>query len=66
MRDRWIRRRTESSEQRRRRVVAETSAFLTYCLAHPELAVRIATIPAGRGRFPRSLAEAFWAPVLND
>lgn len=48
------------------RLVAETSAWLSEALAHPEQAVRIPTIPAGSGTFPPSLARAFWEPVLSD
>ena len=47
-------------------MIAETSAWLTDALTHPENAVRIPTIPAGSGEFPPSLARAFWAPVLDD
>lgn len=53
-------------EQVRERLVAETSAWLTYHLEHPELAVRIPVIPAGSGRFPPSLTDAFWGPVLAE
>ena len=47
-------------------MIAETSTWLTEALEHPELAVRIPTIPAGSGEFPPSLARAFWGPVLID
>jgi len=63
---RWRERRIDTPEQMRKRLIAETSAFITTCLEHPELAVRIPTIPAGSGRFPPSLTEAFWTPVLSD
>ena len=56
----------ETFEDMRVRILAETSAFLTECLQHPEFAVRIPIIPAGRGRFPPSLTIAFWEPVLSD
>jgi hypothetical protein len=56
----------ETLEQMRQRLIAETSAYIAACLRHPELAVRIPTIPAGRGRFPPSLSEAFWEPILSD
>lgn len=48
------------------RAVAETSAFITDCLRHPERATPIPVIPAGTGRFPPSLTTAFWEPVLQD
>ncbi len=63
---RWLRDRRETHEQMRLRIVAETSAYLTECLRHPELAVRIPIIPAGSGRFPKSLTPAFWDPILED
>jgi hypothetical protein len=50
----------ETAEEQRARLVAETSAFLTEALQHPELAVRIPMIPAGSGEFPPSLPRAFW------
>jgi hypothetical protein len=61
---RW--RHAETWEQMRARVVAETSEYITECLRHPELAVRIPVIPAGTGRFPPSLTQSFWEPVLSD
>jgi hypothetical protein len=54
----------ETWEEMRLRLVVETSTFLTEALRHPELAVRIPMIPAGSGRFPPSLSDAFWQPVL--
>lgn len=62
---RFPKRQDETYEEMRARLVAETSAYLTECLEHPELAVRIPIIPAGCGQFPRSLTVAFWEPVLN-
>jgi hypothetical protein len=56
----------ETAEEQRARLVAETSAFLTEALQHPELAVRIPMIPAGSGEFPPSLTRAFWEPVLFE
>ena len=66
MGNRHRKRQTESLEEMRVRVLMETSVFLTECLRHPELAVRIPIIPVGRGEFPRSLAAAFWEPILSD
>lgn len=63
---RRFKRRTETYEQMQARIIAETSAWLTECLRHPELAVRIPTIVAGRGRFPRSLTPAFWDAILSE
>ncbi len=56
----------ETWEELRARILAETSAFLTEGLRQPEFAVRIPTIPSGGGRFPPSLAAAFWQPVLSE
>lgn len=47
-------------------MVAETSAYLSEALQHPELAVRIPVVEAGKGRFPPSLARAFWEPLLVE
>ncbi len=56
----------ETWEEMRDRLVAETSAFLTEALRHPELAVRIPMIPADSARFPSSLTSAFWDAVLFE
>ena len=58
------RRRDETTEQMRQRVLAETSLFIEECLKHPELAPRIPAIPAGTGRFPPSMSHAFWDSIL--
>jgi hypothetical protein len=47
-------------------MIAETSAFITECLEHPELAVRIPIIPAQNERFPPSLSHAFWDDILFE
>lgn len=56
----------ETHEEMRQRIIAETSAYLTECLRHPELAVHIPMIPADGSRFPPSFAMSFWDPVLLD
>lgn len=58
--------RPESSDEQRYRMIAETSAYLTVCLQHPELAVRIPTIVCGEGRFPPSLSMSFWSSILDE
>jgi hypothetical protein len=63
---RWRRRQRETWEEMRRRLIAETSAYLSECLRHPELAVRIPMAPAGNAEFPPSLTAAFWDPILLD
>jgi hypothetical protein len=60
------RRRPESYEELRARMIAETSAYLSECLKHPELAVHIPMIPADSNRFPPSFSMSFWDPVLLD
>jgi hypothetical protein len=59
-------RRDETFEEMRVRLITETSLFITECLQHPELIVRIPIIPAGWGRFPPSLTQAFWDPILSE
>jgi hypothetical protein len=63
---RMLSRRHETLEQQRARMIAETSAFLTECLRHPEYAVRIPIVRAGTATFPPSLTAAFWEPILSD
>ena len=58
--------RRESYEEMRTRMVAETSAYLTECLRHPEWAVHIPMIPADSDRFPPSFTMSFWDPLLLD
>ncbi len=55
--DRWASIREQS--------IRETGDYLTACLDHPELAVAIPTAPAAQARFPRELADHFWAQVLS-
>lgn len=50
----------------RRRMLAETNAFLSLGMRRPELAISIPIIPADRARFTRTFAEAFWRQVLAD
>lgn len=66
MKLRLRRRRNESYTELRIRMVTETSAFVTECLRHPELAVRIPMIPAESDRFPPSFTVAFWDPILLE
>jgi hypothetical protein len=53
-------------QQIRRRILAETSSFLTAALERPELGVSIPMIPVGKGRFGRAFSEAFWSSVLDE
>jgi hypothetical protein len=60
------RKRDETYEELRVRMIAETSAYLTECLKHPEFAVHIPMVPADSNRFPPSFSMSFWDPVLLD
>ena len=60
------RKREETHQELRARMVAETSAYLTECLQHPELAVHIPMVPAESARFPPSFSMSFWDPILLD
>lgn len=62
----WKTIREETWDMIRRRMLRETSQFIEDALEHPELAVRIPMIRAGSGRFPPSMSNAFWDPVLQD
>lgn len=58
--------RIESYEEMRQRLIAETSAYITECLLHPEYAARIPVVAVGKGRFPPSFAISFWEELLAD
>ena len=58
--------RRESHEELRAHMIAETSAYLTECLRHPEWGVHIPMIPADSDRFPPSFTMSFWDPLLLD
>lgn len=58
--------RAENYEEMRSRLIAETSAFITECLMHPEYAARIPVVQAGKGRFPPSFAASFWDALLAE
>ncbi len=61
-----VNRRKETWKQARRRLIAEASQFLCERLERPELAVAIPAIPAGAGRFPKSMTGAFRRRVLFE
>ncbi len=50
----------------RRKILRQTSLFLSIALERPELGVSIPTVPAGRGRFSRAFADDFWGRVLGE
>ena len=47
------------------RAIAETEAYLSECLRHPERVRRIPTVRVGFGKFPKGLAAEFWSNVLS-
>ncbi len=53
-------------QQIRRRILRQTSLFLSVALERPELGVSIPIVPAGRGRFSRAFADDFWGRVLGE
>ncbi len=61
-----FRARHETWEKTRARLIAETNAWLSEALRHPEFAVRIPIVRAESARFPPSLTRAFWEPVLFE
>lgn len=50
----------------RARLIAETSAWLSDALRHPEQVTRIPVVVAGTAEFPPSLTRAFWQPLLVE
>ena len=56
----------ESWEEYRQHILDETSRFIEWGLAHPDLVVEIPTKRVGDGGFPSKVAEWFWCVVLSD
>ena len=56
----------ESWEQRRQRMLDETSRFIEWGLRHPELVTWIPAKPVTEGGFPPRVAEWFWGAVLSE
>lgn len=52
--------------QIRKRILLETSAFLSVALRRPEMGVSIPMVVVGRGGFSKAFAEEFWRQVLAD
>jgi hypothetical protein len=50
----------------RRRMVEETSRFITWGLKHPDKVRWIPTRPESEGGFSRRMALVYWTPVLAD
>ncbi len=53
-------------QQIRRRILSETSSFLSRGVQRPELGVSIPVIQAGKGRFTRTFSDAFWSRILDE
>jgi hypothetical protein len=62
---RLFRRRRESLDVVRYRIIHETEAALLYGLQFPERAVRIPTVEVGKMSFNRVFAARFWADTLG-
>ncbi len=62
---RFWRKRTESYEEMRRRMIQETEVALLYGLRFPDRMTRIPTIEVGRGEFHPAFAAQFWSHVLE-
>jgi len=63
---RFWRKRTESYEDMRRRMIHETEIALLYGMRFPDRMIRIPTIEVGRGEFHPEFAAQFWNHVLDD
>lgn len=59
-------RRRETWEDMHRCMLAETSRFIEWGLAHPEDIIEIPAKPVGQGGFPKSLGTLFWMTVLSS
>jgi len=60
-----LRRRRESLDVVRRRIIRETEAALLYGLLSPDHAIRIPTVEVGKGRFDPAFAAHFWKQTLG-
>ncbi len=50
----------------RARILRETGDYISECLRHPELAVRIPAAKATEAHWTREFADAFWQHVLPE
>ncbi len=46
------------------RILRETGDYITECLRHPELPIRIPAVPAEKANWSREFARSFWSRVL--
>ena len=56
----------ETWEQKRQRMLDETSRFIEWGLRHPEQVIPIPTKAVGAGGFPSKVGQWFWTVVLVD
>jgi hypothetical protein len=61
-----IRSQRESWDEMRKRMLAETSRFIEWGLAHPDEVIEIPAKPVGMGGFPKEVGEWFWETVLSS
>lgn len=55
-----------SVDEDRERMIAETSAFITWGLAHPGLIRWIPRRPESSGSFTWRATVVFWGPILTE
>lgn len=60
-----LRRKRESYEQMRQRLIRETQGFLALGMSHPEAFPHIPTVEVGKACFTRSYADAYWKDVAG-
>ncbi len=62
----FFRRRRETLQQMRQRLIRETELALLIGLRRPDHAPRIPAKEVGSGGFDPAFAEAFWSGILGD
>lgn len=50
----------------RRRILHETSSYLTDAMEHPDRTVSIPIYVVGKGQFTRSFSDEFWRQALSE
>ncbi len=50
----------------RRRILRETSSFLSEAVRRPDMGVSIPICVVGKGDFSKAFAEEFWRQVLEE
>jgi hypothetical protein len=54
----------KSWDEYRQAMLDETSRFIEWGLAHPEMVIEIPAKPVGAGGFTRAMADWFWGVAL--